>query len=97
MTPYDNINVEDDIGSGNGLLLAITWTNADLLSIGTLGTNPSEISIKITWLSFKKMYSKMSSARWWPSCRGHDVLCPIHLDHFQIFLVESQHWKVAVN
>ena len=40
-----------NIGSGNGLSpiwgLAITWTNADLLSIGTVGTNLSEIWIKI--------------------------------------------------
>ena len=39
------------IGSGNGLSpvwhQAITWTNAGLLSIGRLGTNFSEIQIKI--------------------------------------------------
>ena len=39
------------IGLGNGLLparhQAITWTNADLLSIGHLGTNFSEIRIKM--------------------------------------------------
>ena len=38
------------IGSDNGLLpvqhQAITWTNADLLSIGPLGINFSEIWIK---------------------------------------------------
>ena len=39
------------IGSDNGLApvrrQAITWTNADLLSIGPLGTYLSEIWIKI--------------------------------------------------
>ena len=39
------------IASGNGLLpvwhQSITWTNDDLLSIGSLGTNFSEIEIKI--------------------------------------------------
>ena len=45
-------------GSGNGLSpvrrQAITWTNADLLLIGLLGTNFSEISIGILSFSFKK-------------------------------------------
>ena len=40
MAPYGNINVEDNIGSGNGLLLAITWTNADLLSIRNFRNKP---------------------------------------------------------
>ena len=44
------------IGSDNGLSpsrrQAITWTNADLLSIGPLGTNFSEIRIKIEIFSF---------------------------------------------
>ena len=39
------------IGSDNGLLpgrhQAIIWTNAEILSIGPIGTNFSEISIKI--------------------------------------------------
>ena len=39
------------IGSGNGLSpvrrQAITWTNGDLLSIGPLGINFSEIQIKV--------------------------------------------------
>ena len=46
------------IGSGNGLSpirhQAITWTNAHLLSIGSFGTNFSEIRIKIqTFYSWK--------------------------------------------
>ena len=37
---------------------AITWTNADALSIRPLGTNFSEIWIEILILSFKKMCLK---------------------------------------
>ena len=44
------------IGPGNGLLLvrrqAITCTNADLQSIGPVGTNFSEILIEILTISF---------------------------------------------
>ena len=53
------------IGSGNGLSpvrrQAITWTNADLLPIGLLGTYFSDIWIGILSFSFKKMQLKMSS------------------------------------
>ena len=55
------------IDSGNGLSpvrhQAITWTNADLLLIGLLGTSFSEISIGILSFSFKKMHLKMLSAK----------------------------------
>ena len=40
----------------------ITWTNVDLLIIRPLGTNISEIWIKIQQFSLKKMPLKMSSA-----------------------------------
>ena len=50
------------IGSGNGLSpvwhQTITWTNADLLSIGRLGTYFSETLIKIQYFLLKKMYFK---------------------------------------
>ena len=59
--------------SGNGLSLvrrqAITWTTADLLSIGSLGTSFTEIRIEIQNFSFIKMHLKLSSAKWWPSWR----------------------------
>ena len=55
------------IGSGSGLSpvrhQAITWTNADLLLIGLLGTSFSEISIGILSFSFKKMHLKMLCAK----------------------------------
>ena len=66
------------IGSDNGLSpdrrQAIIWTNAGLLLIGPLGTNFSEILIKILTFSFKKMRLKVSSAKWWPFCLGLNVL-----------------------
>ena len=47
------------IGSDNGLSpdrrQAIIWNIDGILSIGPLGTNPSEISIGIKIFSFKKM------------------------------------------
>ena len=65
-------------GSGNGLspfrCQAITGTNGDLLSIGTLGINFSEILIEILTFSFKKMRLNMSSAKWLPFCSGGDEL-----------------------
>ena len=54
------------IGSDNGLSpgrrQAITWTNVEILLIGPLGTNFSEILIEIHTFSFKKFHLKMSSA-----------------------------------
>ena len=53
---------------------AITWTNAGILLIGTLGTNYSEILIESHVFSFKKMHLKRSSAKWRPFCLGRNVL-----------------------
>ena len=62
------------IGSDNGLSpgrrQAIIWTTAEILLIGLLGTNFSEISIRIETFSFKKIHLKMSSAKWCPFCLG---------------------------
>ena len=66
------------IGSNNGLspiwLQAIIWTNAELLSIGPLGTKFSEIQVKIQNFSFMKMHLKMLSVKQRPFCRGEDEL-----------------------
>ena len=66
------------IGSDNGLSpgwrQAIIWTNAGILLIGPLGTNFSEISIKIQIFSLTKMRFKVSSAKWRPFCLGLNVL-----------------------
>ena len=66
------------IGSDNGLLpgrrQAIIWTNDGILLTEPLGTNFSEILIKIHTFSFKKMHLKMSSGNWWPFCLGLSLL-----------------------
>ena len=66
------------IGSDNGLSpgrrQAIMWTNAGILLIGTLGTNFNEILSEIHTFSFKKMYLKISFAKWRPFCLGLNVL-----------------------
>ena len=52
------------IGSDNGLSpgrrQAIMWNNDGILLIGPLGTNVSEILIKIHEISLKKIHLKMS-------------------------------------
>ena len=66
------------IDSDNGLLpgrrQAIIWTSTGILLNGPLGTNFSEILIGIQIFSFKKIYLKMSSEKWRPSCLGLSVL-----------------------
>ena len=66
------------IGSNNGLspgrYQTIIWTNARILSIGHLGTKFNEIQIGIQTFPFKKMHSKMSSAKWRPFCLGLNAL-----------------------
>ena len=62
------------IVSDNGLSpvrrQAITCTNADLLSIESLGTNFNEILIKTQNFSFTKMHLGMLTAKWQPFCPG---------------------------
>ena len=78
------------IGSDNGLSpgrrQAIIWTNAGILLIGPLGTNFSEILIKIITFSFKKMRLKVSSAKRRPFCLGLNVLRTEYC-HYIWFLV----------
>ena len=66
------------IGSDNGLLpgrrRAIIWTNAGILLIEPLGTNFSEILIRIRTFSFKEMHLKMWLVKWRPFCLGLNVL-----------------------
>ena len=63
------------IGLGNGLSpgrrQAIIWTNAGMLSIWPSGTNLNKMMITIHIFSFKKMHSKMSSAKWRPNMAHH--------------------------
>ena len=66
------------IGSDNGLLpgrhQAIIWTNVGILLIGHLGTNFSEMLIKIHTFLFTKIHLKMLSGKWRPFCLGLNVL-----------------------
>ena len=75
------------IGSDNGLLpgrrQAIIWTNGGILLIEHLKTNFSEILIQIHIFSFKKMYLKLSSAKWWPFCLGLNVLMIIRTSIYE--------------
>ena len=65
-------------GSDNGLSpgqrQAIIWTNAAILLIGPLGTNFSEILIKIRIFSLKKIGLIVSSVKWRPFCLSLNVL-----------------------
>ena len=66
------------IGSDNGLSparrQATIWISAGMLLIRTLGTNFSDILSEIHIFSFKKMYLKMLSAKWWQFRLGLSVL-----------------------
>ena len=66
--------IASDNGLSPGRRQAIIWNNAGILSIGLLGTNFSEILIKILTFSFKKMRLKVSSAKWRPFCLSLNVL-----------------------
>ena len=77
-----NINIDSDNGLSPGRRQAIIWTNAGILLIGLLGTNFSEILIKIYTFSFKKMHLKMSFGKWRPSCLGLNVLTQWWVNQF---------------
>ena len=66
------------IGSDNGLSpgrrQTIIWTNAGIFLIGHLWTKFSETLIEFYTFYFKKMYVKMSSGIWRPSCLSLNVL-----------------------
>ena len=72
-------------GSDNGLSpgwrQAIIWTNAEILLIGSLGTNFSENLIEILTFSFTKMQLKVSSAKWRPFCLSLNELSEFSLTH----------------
>ena len=66
--------IVSDNGLSPGRRQAIIWTNAGILLIGPYGTNFSEIFIGIQTFSFKKIHSKMASAKWRPFCLGLNEL-----------------------
>ena len=69
-------------GSDNGLSpgqrQAIIWPNAGILLIGPVGTNFSEILIRIPTFSFKKIHLKMASGKWQPFCLSLNALIFFH-------------------
>ena len=88
------------IGSDNGLSpgrrQAIILTNAGILSIGPLGTNFSEILIKIQTFSFMKMDLNVSSAKWRPFCVGLNVLMEWFVAYLSPYICLNQ-CKIIVN
>ena len=82
-------NTGSDNGLSPGRHQAIIWTNAEILSIGPLGTNPSEITIKIHTFSFRKMHLKMSSGKWRPSYLVLNVL-------ITFLVVQWATWQPAI-
>ena len=66
--------IGSDDGLSPGRRQAIICTNAEILLIGPLGTNLSEILIAIETFSFKKKHLKMSSGKCRPFCLGLIVL-----------------------
>ena len=67
-------SIASDDGLSPGRHQAIIWTNAESLFIGPLGTNFSEILIKIKIFSLNKIHLKMSSAKCQPFCLSLSVL-----------------------
>ena len=73
------------IGSDNGLSpgrrQGVIWTNAGILLFGPLGTNFSEILIKIYAFSFRKIHLKMSGKMASMLSRPQCVDKGVHLTH----------------
>ena len=89
-------------GTENGLSpgrrQAIIWTSAGILLIWTLGTNVSEILIKINSFSLKKMHLKMSSGRRQPSCLGLNVLITWYVSMiYTPSLALEAHWRIDID
>ena len=97
------------IGSDNGLSpdrrQAIIWTNAGLLLIGPLGTNFSEILIKILTFSFKKILFESVACETvailsQPQCVMSPTECHSGLNKWQgnywvgVFLLKTVSWPV---
>ena len=57
-----------DNGLSPGRRQAIIWTNVGILLIRTVGTNFSEILN--SYIFFKKLHLKITSAKWRPFCLG---------------------------
>ena len=69
---------------------AIIRTNAGILLIGPLGTNFTEILIKIYTFSFKKIHLIMMSRKWQPFCFRLNML----MNHYVYLFPFQNGWKV---
>ena len=85
------VSISSDDGLSPVRPQAITRTNADLLSIGPLGTNFGEIGIKMQKLLMIKMASENVSAKWRPFCPGEDEfdcdICDVIFDIIMTLLL----------
>ena len=84
--------IASDNGLSPGRRQAIIWNNAGIFSIGLLGTNFSEIVIKIHTFSFKKMHLKTPSGKWRPSCLYLNVLKQYLTYIHQILVMHIYKW-----
>ena len=66
--------IVSDIGSLPVWCQSIIWTNAEMLFIGLLGTNFSEVLIEFHTFPLKKMPLNMLFGKWWPFCLILNVL-----------------------
>ena len=69
--------IASDYGLAPGRHHAIIWSSAGFFLIGPLGTNISDILIRIHTFSLKKMHLKILPGKWWPFCLGINVLMSI--------------------
>ena len=70
-----------------GLRQAIIWTNAEILSIRSIGTNFNEIVIEIHTFSFQKIRLKMSSGKWRPFRLGLNTLnLPRSMQYLSVYV-----------
>ena len=81
------------------------WTNAEILLIGPLGTNLSEILIQIHSFSFiENVVRKMVAILFWPQCVQKVIdftaCCPDDIMTqkpllYQCFIVREIHWSLS--
>ena len=93
--------IGSDNGLSPGLRQAKISTNAWILLNRTLGSSFSEILSDIHAFSFKKIYLKMSSAKWWQFCLGLNVLnklfceSPLYTHYISVSINYQDHWASA--
>ena len=82
---YNKITlIDSDNGLPPGWRQAIILTNAGILLIWLLGTNFSDILIKIDAFSLNKIRLKMLSGKWHPSCLSLNALTCL-MQHYVIY------------